>query len=413
MIITPVEHDASNETPSPSELLIKEARQRTRRRHAKVGAITFSAIVIVVALVVIGVDTINRGASAGHGPGNTVAARLPSDNFTNLAGANTIATAGNHIWVSSILTNSVAEFNASNGALVRVIDAKTYRIDSPGRMVVNNGNLWVTNDTNPSVTEINADTGKLVRVVTAEPGGFGYITGIAASGSDIWISGRAGRAGAIFEINANTGALVRVIKAKVDGFNIPDFSVPIVFTANSAHVWVLNSDGGTITELNAKTGSLIRVINAHAGRSSARSFSGPTSLAVYGSHLWVTDQRSADHGSSVVGSVAEFNVNTGALIRIVNAKADKLVYPHSVAVSDNRVWVLSADASPLTLSITELNASNGTLVRVINGKGDGLNDPVSVVINESRLLVLNIYSGQQGSVTEINASNGALLRTIK
>lgn len=412
MVISPLEHNTSHEAADPNELLIKEARQRTRRRRAQLGSIVL-VVVAAVALVVaiIGHVGATRGPSAPISAADSGSAHPSSGEAASLVNLNEIAASGSSIWVST-LKNSVVQLSASTGDIVRVIDAKSYRLDSPAAMVVNDGDLWVANDTDPSVTEINAKSGKLIRVVDGPPGGFGYISGIAANGSSIWISGKAGDKGAVFELNATTGRLVRTIDASADGFRSGNTEIPVVEAASGSFVWVLNENGTTITELNASSGALVRVLNADAGPSTAANPSGPTSLAQHGSDVWVTDRTTTNFGTSSIGKVVEFDALTGRAVLEIDSKEGVPPNPRDVAIDGNRVWVLNEGTSPATTSISEFNASTGARLRVISGDSDGLSNPSALIVSSSDVMVLNINSGQRGSVTVLNKS-GTLLRVIK
>jgi len=52
MIITPTEHEVRHESPDAAELLIKEARQKTRRRRFRLGSIVLAALVIIAAVLI-------------------------------------------------------------------------------------------------------------------------------------------------------------------------------------------------------------------------------------------------------------------------------------------------------------------------------------------------------------------------
>jgi photosystem II stability/assembly factor-like uncharacterized protein len=78
MIIAPTEHGAQHESPNPTELLIKEARQKTRRRRFRLGLIVLAALVIIAAtLVAIGRATTPVTKATG-GPRGTVGANTVS-----------------------------------------------------------------------------------------------------------------------------------------------------------------------------------------------------------------------------------------------------------------------------------------------------------------------------------------------
>jgi hypothetical protein len=67
MIITPTEHDAPYESTDPGELLIKEARQKARRRRLMVG-VGLLVVVLVIASLIIALS----GGSAKHGPSRSL-----------------------------------------------------------------------------------------------------------------------------------------------------------------------------------------------------------------------------------------------------------------------------------------------------------------------------------------------------
>jgi len=83
---------------------------------------------------------------------------------------------------------SVAELNASNGHLVRIISGHKPGWDLPS-FVVAGPDLWVTSQTgglhgNGSVSEISTSTGVLLHVFS---GHLDHPFAIAASGSDVWV----------------------------------------------------------------------------------------------------------------------------------------------------------------------------------------------------------------------------------
>ncbi len=404
----------------PIEVLIPEARHRARRRRTVVGLVLLGAL-IVVAAVVVGVGS--KGTipkrSATNGPGPAVAINVATDNVANLAGSNTMTASGSHVWVTIDDTNwkahpvtnryEIAELNASNGRLVRIIHNKSGDLAWPGPMAVSKSKLWVGNSQFWNVTEFNARNGSLVRVIRAKADGLADPGAIAVGDGHVWVANSHVGANSITELSASTGSLVRVINAKDDELN-----GPTAIAVSGSHVFVLNATGDSVTELNANSGALIRVINAHAGccapRSGSFEWAAPVALAVSGPHLWVADQHNDANGATSESSVAEFNVSDGSLIRVIKARADGLNIPLSIAVSHGLVWVANGDNT-----ITELNASNGSLVRVIGVKLDpkGLNSADGLAVSGRHIVVLNIYSGQKGSVTVINASNGRLVRVIQ
>jgi hypothetical protein len=121
--------------------------------------------------------------------------RLPSRDCRVYSLPAQISASDGHVWVeahNNLVANygSVAELNARNGHLVRLITGRKYGWDLPS-FVVAGPDLWVTSQTggfngNGSVTELNAITGRLVHRFSAERYHFGHPFEIAAFGSHVW-----------------------------------------------------------------------------------------------------------------------------------------------------------------------------------------------------------------------------------
>jgi hypothetical protein len=418
MALAQVDHEARREGSDPAELLIKEARQKARRRRLTVGGILLTVLVVVAAvLVAVGRGPTSSTRTTGNGSGGATGTSRASVYVANLAGSNTFAATGSHVWVTISYANfkthpttlryGLVELNANNGTLVRVIKDRAGDLLSPQYVAQSGSHLWVT--TNNSVSEFNVTKGSLVRVINAKADRFADPGAIVVSGGHVWVANGEEGTNSVTELKTSNGSLVRVINAKAD-----QFRTPAAFAVSGTHLWVLNARGDSITELNARDGSLVRVINARAGASAGPNFpSGPVTLTASGPHLWVGDLHDYPNGSTSLGSVAEFNVGSGTLVRIIKAPVDRLDLPGGIVVTGGHVWVLNEGNDYVGDSITELNASNGSLVRVINAKSVGFHSANGLAVSDSHVVVLNIYSGAQGSITELNASNGSLVRIIK
>jgi photosystem II stability/assembly factor-like uncharacterized protein len=142
MIITPTEHEAQHESPDPTELLIKEARQRTRRRRLQLGFVVLAALVIIVAvLIAIGRATTPAtkatGAPRGTAGANTVSSAVfspfyfpPSQNLQfvsvndgwlvdpNVENRILRTTNGGRSWSTSYLSSVTAKTN--DGGIVSI-----------------------------------------------------------------------------------------------------------------------------------------------------------------------------------------------------------------------------------------------------------------------------------------------------
>jgi len=378
--------------------------------HVRITSRLISALTIVSATVLI-VALLTTSAA----PAAATSKRAPVFDVPNAMAANK-----NDVWVTNLGSNSVSEFSAKTGALVRVVDAKADDFHRPDGVAVSGADVWVTNSNEEegmgtmnyplakysSVTELNASNGSLVRVINAKADDLLDPGPIVISHSHVWVensnsaqSATSTPMNAIIELNESNGSLVGVFKTNIDGLN-----GPLAMGANSSDVWVANADGdqGSITELNASTGSVVRVISAKDNDLAA-----PESVAPSGARVWIANVREGDT------SITELNASNGSLVRVINAKADGLSGLIDVAAKGPHVWAANAEgcsALHRSCSVTELNTSDGSLVRVINTKADDFHGADNVVVSGSHVWILDVFSQ---TITELNASNGSLVRVIK
>ena len=222
---------------------------------------------------------------------------------------------GGDLWVANGGSDSVTEINAATGALIRVISAQRYRLDTTvyaPAITVAGAHVWVPDGSGDSVTEINAATGALVRVISGREYQLNGPDSIAASGDRVWVIDV--NSGSVTEINAVTGALVRVISSVTN--------VPFAITADQAGVWVVTNLGvkavdgarpdGAVDEFSSTTGRLI-------GRSTGPPFLSANpggAITSDGTDVWATDT----NFYSFRGWVAELSARTGTLMRVIGAR---------------------------------------------------------------------------------------------
>lgn len=420
MIITPIEHDVAPESSDPSELLIKEARRKTRRRRFRISvAISVTLIIVVVLLVLtVGGTPSNSKGTTGNKPVRTTGANLSSVVTPHFDGPVAIGVSGANVWVVNEAGNSITEFNAKTGSLVRVIKAKADAFRHPDGIAVHGSHVWITNGNQEfgmgtsnyplakysSVTELNASNGSLARVIKVKADHLLAPGPVAVSGSHVWVlnantaqSATSTPMNALIELNASNGSLVRIFKTGVDGLN-----GSLNLTATRSDVWVTNAYpyGSSVSEINSTTGSLVRVIRSRAGDLTA-----PDGIAVSGANVWIANIRQGDN------SVTELRTSNGSFVRNIKARAGKFNGLLGIAAKGRHVWVTNGngyESGGNTNSVSELNATTGSLVRVIKAKTDGLYGPTAIVANGSKLWVLNT-----NSVTELNADNGSPFRVVK
>ncbi len=132
-----------------------------------------------------------------------------------------------------------------------------------------------------------------------------------------------------------------------------------------------------------------------AGATTSVTFNNPVALAVANGNLFV-----ANRGAN---SITELSSN-GALIRVINDKADGLAQPQALAVNGNNLFVANGVGT-----ITDLDTTTGALIRVIAASKDRLGNPIALLSVHRQLWIANASSS---SLTVINATNGALIKVI-
>jgi len=178
--------------------------------------------------------------------------QIAGSTANGLNGTVAVALGGANAWVANVNSNTVTEFHAATGSLVRVVRGDG--INSPQSVVVSGSHVWIANQNGNSVTELNARDGSLVRIVSGGAYGFDGPTFLAANAAHVWVTNPF--ADSVTELNASTGSLVRVIGAKADRLQ-----APMGIAVSGVHVWVANQWGNSVTELNTSTGTLVRVIH--------------------------------------------------------------------------------------------------------------------------------------------------------
>jgi hypothetical protein len=93
---------------------------------------------------------------------------------------NGVAFDGAHIWAACPLDDTIQEFNASDGAQVRIISG----FHEPQYLLYDGANIWVSNYLTASVTEVNASTGAKVRTVNV---GGAPVT-MTFDGTYVWVA---------------------------------------------------------------------------------------------------------------------------------------------------------------------------------------------------------------------------------
>lgn len=198
-----------------------------------------------------------------------------------------------------------------------------------------------------------------------------------------------------------TGTYAAASTATNYGLNYPED-----IAVSGVDAFVTNSGGGSVTEFNIVTGALVRVLKAKAYK-----FGEPSMIVIDGGDAFVA----ADDTSTVT----EFNVATGALVRVVGGKPYGFLIT-SLAVDGPDIFATNfgGGLTAVPASVTEFSAATGALVRVLGATSYGLNWSNSIAISGANGFIVNTNAGGAPNapaqpVTEFNVRTGAFEKFLK
>jgi hypothetical protein len=115
-----------------------------------------------------------------------------------------IANADGHLWVAN--GKSLAELNAGNGKLIRVLSGRRYNFTRPSVIAVAGAYVFVAGLGGNSVTVINARTGALAYTLTAARCHLDSLAGISVAGNRVWLlNSPSGTPSSVVELTVGAG----------------------------------------------------------------------------------------------------------------------------------------------------------------------------------------------------------------
>ena len=289
--------------------------------------------------------------------------------------ADDVSSDGTHVWVTNTndfdLSGTVAEFDASTGALVRTIPVGP----NPGSVSSDGTHVWVSSTPifspyNGTVFELDASTGALVRTIPVgtRPGG------VSSDGTHVWVANT--NDNTVSEISAFSGGVIQTI---------PVGYVPGAVSSDGTHVWVANFGFSTVTEIDAFYGSVVATIPVGFG---------PGGVSSDGTHVWVTGYAS--------NTVTEIDASSGSVIATIGVGFQ----PLGVSSDGTHVWVADFCRAHVSCehTVTELDAVGGG---VIDSVYVGTS-PNSVSSDGTHVWVTNPSDQTISEIGGLNVSNFAI-----
>jgi hypothetical protein len=265
--------------------------------------------------------------------------------------------------------------------------------DSPSGLAVAGQHLWVTNQVGNSVTEIDRSSGSWIRTLHSGSYGtqrpFQQPTAIVSFGSELFV---ANAAGSVTELEGTGRALGWTIRGAAYGF-----AGPVAIAGTGSTIVVLNAGDptasppvdGSLTEIDAATGDLVARVSG-----SAFAFDDPVAMTVSGTDVFV-----ADEGND---SVTEVDVTTNSLVRVIANQG--LSGPDGIAAQAGHVWVSDSGSN----AVTEIAASTGQVIATFtdNDGAYGFGSPSVTIANPGNVFVASPF-GSSPMVTKVHGSDGS------
>jgi hypothetical protein len=183
-------------------------------------------------------------------------AAIASHTITVATQPDAIIGTGPNIWVASCSGNAVTEINGTTNQVMQTLTDVSYGFNCPDAMVFDGTNLWVANKLGSTITELNVSTGNWIQTLTGPA--ILNPDALAFDGANIWVSddSQEGDVGSFLsEFNASTGVLVRTITTPKNYRYV--FGNPTGLAISGTSIWVSDLGNDWPIRFDIRTGAYL------------------------------------------------------------------------------------------------------------------------------------------------------------
>lgn len=160
-----------------------------------------------------------------------------------------VAVCGPYLWVANSASSSLTEIKASTTALVRIVSGAQYDFSIPKSLICHGSLLLVGNQSNNSITEVSSSNGIFAGSISISQR---FPFGLVRAGSTVWV------------LSDPHSALLEICftpKVTVLTFSGPKyhFGYSTGIASNGPDLWVSNGGSNSVTEISASNGDPVRV----------------------------------------------------------------------------------------------------------------------------------------------------------
>jgi streptogramin lyase len=309
-----------------------------------------------------------------------------------------LAVANGNVWVTNEADNSVSEVNASSGALVKMLTAKSFGFDQPSAIVHIGAHLFVAN-VNNTVSIITASTSANAGILSGKSYGFAHPVALAKSGGKLLVlsAGASGSSGALSVVDSASHRVIANVKDA-------SFVGADAIAASASDAYIADDGSDSVTDVNLSTDSVSDVITDPG-------IVGPDGVAISDGSVWVSD-----NGSN---AASQIDATTDTVVQTANDSSYGFSNPSVAIASDGNVFIASPlGASPM---VTKLSATTGEAYwYMCNTNGPYYFSNLSAFAVSGTDLWVASASGANnplpdaatGSLTELLTTSGALVATF-
>ncbi len=205
---------------------------------------------------------------------------------------------GKDVWVADASSNTLTEFLVRNGDFVHLLRGGKYVFGNPRALATTDGNIFVLGRQGDEVSVIHAKDTRLVAAVRGRHAHLIDAIALAAVGQNVWALSVAD-GGFLTELRGSDGHVERVVSAKS-----AKLDRPTGLAAYGSQLWVSNAGGQHLSIVSGRTGALL-------GTSSIKKvdLDAVSSLLLTQGRLWLTSNGSKPW-------VACVSVLTGKVLRL-------------------------------------------------------------------------------------------------
>ena len=286
-----------------------------------------------------------------------------------------VAFDGTHLWVLINGPSPSVQEVSTSGTLMSSVALTQLE---PSDIVANADGVYVVDGTDLVVIDPSSAT--ITRSI--DVAGANVAGAAALEGSNVWVTYATQTASFAVKVDPTTGSV---------GTSVPVGNQPANAFAAGGYLFVSNYQDATITQIDTSSNAVVRTITAN----SFPSGDAPFGLYSDGTDVWV-----ADNGDGDGHTVTEYDVATGAVVRVITVQPS----PRLLTSDSCNIWVSEQGNN----SVDAFDATSGVIPA---GSPYAVGTAPEGIVYDSVDSAVWVVNSQEKSLTELAAPNDQCAKT--